>query len=98
MPSSLTPSVVSELRRIVGERGLITAANQLQTYECDGLTAFRVPPAAVLLPESTEQVQKILRVCHRERIPFVARGSGTGLSGGALPTEGCVVLSLSRMN
>lgn len=98
MATPLTQAVLSELRRIVGERGLITAANQLQTYECDGLTAFRVPPIAVLLPESTEQVQKILRVCHRERIPFVARGSGTGLSGGALPTEGSVVLSLSRMN
>src|SRR6476646_6697174 len=95
MNSQFTPAVLSELRQIVGQRGLITAANQLQTYECDGLTAFRVPPAAVVLPESTEQVQKILRVCHRERIPFVARGSGTGLSGGALPTEGSIVISLS---
>jgi len=98
MSSLLTSAVVSELREIVGEKGLITAQAQLQTYECDGLTAFRTPPLAVLLPESTEQVQKILRLCHRERIPFVARGSGTGLSGGALPSEGSVVLSLSRMN
>lgn len=98
MHSPLTPAVVDELRRIVGDRGLITAANQLQTYECDGLTAFRVPPAAVVLPESTEQTQKILRLCHREQIPFVARGSGTGLSGGALPAEGSIVISLSRMN
>jgi glycolate oxidase len=98
MTTHLTPPVLNELRRIVGDHGLITAANQLQTYECDGLTAFRIPPAAVLLPESTEQVQKIIRVCHRERIAFVARGSGTGLSGGALPTEGSIVLSLSRMN
>lgn len=89
---------MSELRRIVGDRGLITAPNQLQTYECDGLTAFRVPPAAVLLPESTSQVQDILRLCHRERIPFVARGAGTGLSGGALPAEGSIVIALSRMN
>ena len=74
MATQLAPAVLNELRQIVGERGLITAANQLQTYECDGLTAFREPPAAVLLPESTEQVQRILRLCHRERIPFVARG------------------------
>lgn len=98
MPSSLTPAILSEFLHIVGDRGLITAPNQLQTYECDGLTAFRVQPEAVLLPESTEQVQGILRICHRERIPFVARGAGTGLSGGALPSEGSIVIGLSRMN
>src|SRR5258708_35338415 len=55
-------------------------------------------PIAVLLPSDTQQVQAIVRVCHRERIPFVARGSGTGLSGGALPVENGVVISLARMN
>ena len=70
----------------------------MKTYECDGLTNFRVVPQAVLLPRSTEQVQGIVRVCHRERIPFVARGSGTGLSGGALPVKDGVVISLARMN
>jgi glycolate oxidase len=98
MASLLTLALISELRGIVGERGLITAANQLQTYECDGLTAFRIPPLAVLLPESTKQVQGILRICDRERIPFVARGAGTGLSGGALPSENSLVISLARMN
>lgn len=98
MSSSLTSAVISELREIVGEKGLITAPAQLQTYECDGLTAFRTPPLGVLLPETTAQVQEILRLCHRERIPFVARGSGTGLSGGALPSEDSVVISVSRMN
>jgi glycolate oxidase len=97
MPN-LSSHILSELEQVVGSRGLITAANQLQTYECDGLTAFRVPPAAVVLPESTEQVQGILQICHRERIPFVARGSGTGLSGGALPAEDSIVIGLSRMN
>jgi glycolate oxidase len=90
--------VVQELRAIVGPRGLITSAEELHTYECDALTNFRVMPLGVLLPESTEQVQSILRVCHRERIPFVARGSGTGLSGGALPVENGIVISLTRMN
>jgi glycolate oxidase len=90
--------VLNELRTIVGERGLISSAEELHTYECDGLTNFRVLPCAVLLPSSTEQVQAIVRVCHRERIPFVARGSGTGLSGGALPVENGIVLSLARMN
>jgi glycolate oxidase len=90
--------IVQELRAIVGARGLITSAEELHTYECDALTNFRVMPLGVLLPESTEQVQSILRVCHRERIPFVARGSGTGLSGGALPVKNGVVISLTRMN
>jgi glycolate oxidase len=90
--------IVQELRAIVGPRGLITSAEELHTYECDALTNFRVMPLGVLLPESTEQVQSILRVCHRERIPFVARGAGTGLSGGALPVENGIVISLTRMN
>jgi len=91
-------TIFNEFRAIVGERGLISSPEELRTYECDGLTNFRVLPRAVLLPNSTEQVQAILRVCHREKIPFVARGSGTGLSGGALPVENGVVLSLARMN
>src|ERR1700732_293876 len=90
--------IFQELRAIVGERGLITSPEELHTYECDGLTAFRVMPRGVLLPKSTEEVQAIVRVCHRERIPFVARGSGTGLSGGALPVENGIVISLARMN
>jgi glycolate oxidase len=89
---------LAEFRAIVGPEGLITQPEQLHTYECDGLTNFRVMPAAVVLPTSTEQVQGVVRVCHRERIPFVARGSGTGLSGGALPIQGGIVISLARMN
>jgi len=90
--------ILDEFRTIVGDRGLISSPEELHTYECDGLTNFRVMPHAVLLPNSTEQVQGIVRVCHRERIPFVARGSGTGLSGGALPVEDGIVISLARMN
>ena len=90
--------ILKEFRTITGDRGLITTQEGLKTYECDGLTNFRVVPQAVLLPLSTEQVQGIVRVCYRERIPFVARGSGTGLSGGALPVKDGVVISLARMN
>ncbi len=89
---------LDELRTVVDARGLIFSPEELHTYECDGLTNFRVMPLAVLLPSNTQQVQAIVRVCHRERIPFVARGSGTGLSGGALPVENGVVISLARMN
>jgi glycolate oxidase len=90
--------ILDELRAIVGRRGLISSPEELHTYECDGLTNFRVMPRAVLLPNSTEQVQEVVRICHCERIPFVARGSGTGLSGGALPVENGIVISLARMN
>ena len=90
--------LLHELRNIVGERGLISSPGELHTYECDGLTNFRVMPLAVLLPASTEQVQAIVRICHRERVPFVARGSGTGLSGGALPVKNGIVISLAPMN
>ena len=90
--------ILEELRAIVDDRGLVSSAEELRTYECDGLVNFRVLPRAVLLPTSAEQVQSIVRICHRERIPFVARGSGTGLSGGATPVENGIVISLVRMN
>src|SRR5437899_12924560 len=90
--------ILAELRTIVGDRGLISSPEELHTYECDGLTTFRVMPRAVLLPNSTDQVQAVVGICHRERIPFVARGSGTGLSGGGLPVETGIVIRLAGMN
>lgn len=94
----LKSGIVAELRAIVGDDGVIEKYEQLRTYESDGLTSFRVTPALVVLPASTEEVQGVVRICSREHIPFVPRGSGTGLSGGALPIEGGVVISLARMN
>jgi hypothetical protein len=99
----LNSTILGELRDAVDrdskglQSGLITAANELQTYECDGLTNFRVLPGAVVLPRSTEQVQAVIRICAKHGIPFVARGAGTGLSGGALPAEGGIVISFARM-
>ena len=94
----LTPQVLEELRSVVGPEGLITAPEDLRTYECDGLTAYRAVPGAVVLPRTAEAVQGVVRICHRARIPFVARGSGTGLSGGAMPVVDGLVISLARMN
>jgi glycolate oxidase len=94
----MLPSHIDELRAAVGADGLITGKSQLQTYECDGLTNFRVMPGAVVLPRTTEEVQAVVRVCARHKIPFVSRGAGTGLSGGALPAAGGIVISLARMN
>ena len=89
--------VLGRFRAVVGDTGLITEPDQLRTYECDGLTNFRVLPAAVVLPASSEQVQAVVHICYENRIPFVARGSGTGLSGGALPIADGIVVSLARM-
>ena len=70
----------------------------MRPYECDGLAAYRQMPLAVCLPESIEQIQTVLRLCRAHRVPVVARGAGTGLSGGALPLAGGLVLSLARFN
>jgi glycolate oxidase len=93
----VTEGIRREIGGLVGEGGLISEPAQLRTYECDGLTGFRVVPALVVLPASTEEVAAVVRVCARERIPFVPRGAGTGLSGGALPVADGIVIGLSRM-
>ena len=93
----LTASIVAELRDAVGVDGLIIDRNQLQTYECDGLAVLRSLPAAVVLPRSTAQAQAVVQVCARHQIPFVGRGAGTGLSGGALPNDRGIVISFARM-
>ena len=87
-----------ELAAVVGERATISAPAQLRTYECDGLTGHRVVPALVVLPATTAEVAAVVRVCARERIAFVARGAGTGLSGGALPVADGIVIGLQRMS
>jgi glycolate oxidase len=89
---------VDDIRAAVPERAVISEPEQLRTYECDGLTGHRVVPSLVVLPETTEQVQAVVRACHAAAVPFVARGAGTGLSGGALPVAEGVVIGLSRMN
>jgi glycolate oxidase len=82
---------------LVGERHFFTAPADLRTYECDGLTSYRMRPAAVALPSSTEEVAALVKAARSCNMPIVARGAGTGLSGGALPVEGCLVIGLSRM-
>jgi glycolate oxidase len=90
--------IARELTAIVGADGVVVEPGELRVYETDGLTVFKAMPDLVVLPRSTEQVAGVVRVCHREKIPFVARGAGTGLSGGALPVEGGVLIGLNRMN
>ena len=81
----------------VGEANCFRAPEQLRTYESDGLASFRVTPGIVVLPESTEQVAACVKIAREAGMPIVARGSGTGLSGGALPVPGCALIGLSRM-
>jgi glycolate oxidase len=94
----MTPAVLAELRRLCGDDAVFHEPVDLLAYECDGLPHLRGVPAAVVLPATAEQVQAVVRVCHRERIPFVARGHGTGLSGGATPVQHGIVIGLGRLN
>jgi glycolate oxidase len=93
----LSAAILAELRDAVGADGLIIERNQLQTYECDALAVLRSLPGAVILPRSTAQLQKAVGICARHHIPFVGRGAGTGLSGGAMPDDRGIVISFSRM-
>jgi glycolate dehydrogenase FAD-linked subunit len=86
------------LDRFAAVTETIREPEQLRTYECDGLTGRRVVPALVALPGSAAEVQAVVRICDEERIPFVARGAGTGLSGGALPVAEGIVISLARLD
>jgi len=76
---------------------VVTHEHQLATYASDGLLQYAVTPGAVVLPGSAREVQDVIRACHGEGAPFVARGAGSGLSGGALPVADGVVIALSRM-
>ncbi len=83
---------------ILAPEHILTAPEELTPYECDGLAAYRHVPLIVVLPATITEVQGLMQICHREQVPVVARGAGTGLSGGALPLEDGVLLSLARFN
>jgi glycolate oxidase len=89
--------LLPELEAIVGSARLVTQTDQLTTYESDGLMQYKTRPGAAVLPDSADEVRRIVKACNRAGVPFVARGSGTGLSGGALPVEDGVLIVLSRM-
>ena len=94
----LPPRFVDDLAEALGNEFVLTEPEQLATYDCDGLTGWRAQPACVVLPGSTDDVQAVLRLCLRDGVPFVARGAGTGLSGGALPVAHGIVVSVARLN
>lgn len=88
--------LVAALNGILSRGSVLSTAEDLTPYECDGLSAYRAVPLVVALPETIEQVQAIMVLCHQHQVPVVARGAGTGLSGGALPHEQGVLLSLAK--
>jgi len=90
--------LLAELEKLYSSTRLFTRKSQLVAYESDGLTAFRAEPLAVVVPESQEEVIKTVRLCYQAKTPFLARGSGTSLSGGSMPVEGGVVITLNRLN
>jgi glycolate oxidase len=90
--------LAARMTAALGRDAVITDREELRTYECDGLTSYRVVPGLVVLPASAQQVQRAVRLCYEADVPFVARGSGTGLSGGAVPVSEGVLIVLSRMN
>jgi glycolate oxidase len=98
MTGARKKSLRQELETIVGRGAVLSDPEELLVYESDGLTLFRALADFVVFPTSTEHVAAVVKLANRERLPFVARGAGTGLSGGCLPSEGGLVISLMRMN
>ncbi len=91
-------SLIKSLAALYPTDRLLTRPAQLASFESDGLTSFRVRPQAVVIPERQEEVIETVRLCHQYQVPFVARGSGTSLSGGSLPVKEGIVIALNRLN
>lgn len=90
--------IVARLQEVLPRDAVIHDVMETRAYECDALTAYKCPPLCAVLPETTEQVAAVLRICHQENVPVVPRGAGTSLAGGALPTADSVILGVARMN
>ena len=96
--NAATPAFIAELRRLCAPDAVLDAPADLLAYECDALPHLRQQPGVVVLPSDPREVQEVVRLCARHDVPYVARGHGSGLSGGALPVAGGVVIALSRLN
>src|SRR5260221_14635012 len=94
----MTAVVLQRLAAMLPPGRFLERPEHLAAYESDGLTVFRTRPLAVVIPETADEVIALVRFCHAERLPFVARGSGTSLSGGALPIAGGIVIARNRRN
>lgn len=90
-------SVISQLTKALPKNTVIIGDENTRPFECDGLSIYKQKPLAVVLPMDISQIKKVLEICRKNNTPVVTRGAGTGLSGGATPLEGCVVLGLSKL-
>jgi glycolate oxidase len=91
-------ALLAALGQVLSPDSLLSRPEQTIPFDCDGLAAFRQTPLAVTLPQTEEQVRRILHICNEQGVPVVARGAGTGLSGGAMPCADGIVLSLAKLN
>ena len=97
-PTISTLELAHQFRHILSEDSVLDKVEQLRPYECDALTAYRQLPRLALLPNSTDEIQAIIKICNNYKIPIVARGAGTSLSGGALPHAEGILLNLAKLN
>src|SRR3979490_1078327 len=98
LPATDKAHLYAALRAHLPDLDILHSEEELKPYECDGLSAYRTTPMLVVLPQRLEQVQTLLKLCHEMQVPVVARGAGTGLSGGALPLEKGLLLVRARFN
>ena len=98
LPHVDTSRLMTGLRELLPAGSILDSDEQQRPFECDGLSAYRQIPLVTVLPENLEQVQAVMRLCHKLGVPVVTRGAGTGLSGGAMPCATGVLLVLSKMD
>ena len=97
MIATQLPSLINELRTLLGGERVLSARSDLMVYECDGFVIEKNSPDVAVFPGSTEQVAEVVKLCNRYRVPFLPRGAGTSLAGGCLPVGGGVMIVLTRM-
>lgn len=90
--------LIEDLKNLLGSERVLTDKTSLSVYECDGAKLFKAPPDLVVFPDSTEEISQIVKIANKHNVPFIARGAGTGLSGGILPVRGGVMIAMNRMN
>ncbi|MCB1718681.1 MAG: FAD-binding protein, partial [Candidatus Competibacteraceae bacterium] len=95
---STASELINQLRAFLPPDAVLHDTEDLKPYECDGLSAYRQTPMIVVLPQTEQQIIQVLQLCHKTHTPVVARGAGTGLSGGALPHDAGILMSLAKLN
>jgi glycolate oxidase len=97
MSNRLSEAFIAQCKALIGTDNVIVDAERLRVYECDALASLRTLPLMVVLPETVDQIQALMRLCYDHDVPIVARGAGTGLAGGAMPVANGILLGLSKM-